>query len=105
VGDSFGNRHEPIKPEDYAGLHAELAALTEQFVPLVDELWPRLEDHRYRWELYSYGLPDGYDKLVASEIMADLSEALTKMAGARDRLSHALLASDDHRPGAGNAAS
>ena len=24
------------------------------FSPLINELWPRLEDHKYRWELHSY---------------------------------------------------
>jgi hypothetical protein len=50
--------------------------MVETFVPVIDELWPRLEDHKYRWELYGYGLPDGYDKLVASDIIALLIEAL-----------------------------
>jgi hypothetical protein len=58
----------PGKPQDYAGLRVELADLVDKFLPGIDELWPRLEDHKYRWELYCYGLPDGYDKLVASDI-------------------------------------
>ena len=52
----------PAKPQDYAGLRAELATLVDDFSPLINELWPRLEDHKYRWELHTYGLPDGYDK-------------------------------------------
>ena len=26
--------------------------------PSSNELWPRLEDRKYRWELHSYGLPE-----------------------------------------------
>jgi hypothetical protein len=59
----------PAKPQDYAGLRAELATLANDFLPLINELWPRLEDHKYRWELHSYGLPDGYDKLVVADII------------------------------------
>lgn len=46
----------PAKPQDYAGLRAELAALADDFTPVSTELWPCLEDHKYRWELHSYGL-------------------------------------------------
>jgi hypothetical protein len=34
----------------------------------VNELWPRLEGHKYRWELDSYGLPEGYGKLVVADV-------------------------------------
>jgi hypothetical protein len=51
----------PAMPRDYAGLRAELATLANDFTPLITELWPRLEHHKYRWELHNYGLPDGYD--------------------------------------------
>ena len=47
----------PARPQNYAGLRAELAELTNDFVPVINELWPCLEDHKYRWELHSYGLP------------------------------------------------
>ena len=57
----------PAKPQDYAGLRAELATLVNDFSPLINELWPRLEDHKYRWELHSYGLPEGYDKLMGGD--------------------------------------
>jgi hypothetical protein len=33
-------------------------------------------DHKYRWELHSYGLRDEYDKLVVADIIALLTEAL-----------------------------
>jgi hypothetical protein len=49
----------PAKPQDYAGLRAELAALADDFTPVITELWPRLEDHKYRWELHvSSNKPD-----------------------------------------------
>ena len=35
----------PAKPQDYAGLRAELATLVDDFTPLISKLWPRLEDH------------------------------------------------------------
>jgi hypothetical protein len=54
----------PAKPQDYAGLRTELATLVNDFAPLINELWPRLEGHKYRWQLHSYGLVEGYDKLV-----------------------------------------
>ena len=40
----------PAKPQEYAGLRAELTRLADDFTPVVTELWPRLEDHKYRWE-------------------------------------------------------
>jgi hypothetical protein len=43
----------PARPQDYASLRAELAELTYDFTPVITELWPRLEDHKYRWELHS----------------------------------------------------
>ena len=32
----------PAKPQDYAGLRAESAALADDFTPVITELWPRL---------------------------------------------------------------
>lgn len=66
----------PAKPQDYASLRAELAKLVNDFTPVVTELWPRLEDHKYRWELHSYGLPEGYDRQVVTDVIALLVEAL-----------------------------
>lgn len=43
----------PAKPQDYASLRAELATLVTEFSPIINELWPRAEDHEYRWELDS----------------------------------------------------
>lgn len=53
----------PARPQDYAALRAELAELTNDFTPVITELWPRLEDHNYRWELHATGsLRDTTDK-------------------------------------------
>ena len=72
--ESSDTSYTPAKPQDYAGLRAELAALVNDFTPLINELWPSLEDHKYRWELHSYGLAEGYDRLVISDIIALLIE-------------------------------
>ena len=53
---------------------------------MITELLPRLEDHKYRWELHSYGLAEGYDKLVVSEIIALLIEALKGIGVADNNL-------------------
>jgi len=87
------------KPGDFIDLRAELAELVDEFVAVATDLWPRLEDHKYRWQLYGYGLPDGYDKLVVSDIIAALLEALKGMGIARNRLVHAQLKADDHEAG------
>ena len=76
----------PAKPQDYAGLRAELATLVNDFTPLINELWPRLEDHKYRWELHSYGLPEGYDKQVVADIIDLLIEALKGIGVADNKL-------------------
>jgi hypothetical protein len=69
VTESSDTSDMPAKPQDYAGLRAELATLVNDFSPLINELWPRLEDHKYRWELHSWGLPEGHDKLVVTDII------------------------------------
>ena len=83
MSESSDTSDTPAKPQDYAGLRAELATLVDDFTPLINELWPRLEDHKYRWELHSYELPEGYNKLVVTDIIALLIEAL-KGIGATD---------------------
>jgi hypothetical protein len=40
----------------------------------------------------------GYDKLVASDIIALLVEALKSVSVARNKLTHAHLKADDHNP-------
>jgi hypothetical protein len=86
----------PAKPQDYAGLRAELATLYRDFSTLINELWPRLEDHKYRWELQRYGLADGSDKLVVGDIIGLLIEALVGIGTANARLMHAIVKADDH---------
>ena len=86
MNESSDTPDNPDKPQDYPGLRAELAELVNDFLPVADELWPRLQDHKYRWELYGYRLPDGYDKLVASDIIALLVEALKSVSVARNKL-------------------
>jgi hypothetical protein len=78
------------KPQVYASLRAELAELVNDFTPVINELWPRLEDHKYRWELHSYGLWEGYDKLVISDIIDLLIEALKGIGVADNKLSYRL---------------
>ena len=39
--DSSDTSDTPAKPQDYAGLRAELAALVNDFSPLISELWPK----------------------------------------------------------------
>ena len=96
ITESSDTSDTPAKPQDYAGLRAELAMLYSDFSPLIDELWPRLEDHKYRWELYSYGLAEGYDKQVVGDIIDLLIEALVGTANAR--LTHAQIKADGNDP-------
>ena len=88
----------PAKPQDYAGLRAELEVLADDFIPVIAELWPRLEDHKYRWELHSYGLAEGHDKLAVSDIIASLIEALTAIGAADNRLLEAHIKAKSHNP-------
>ena len=60
--------------------------------------WKACKITKYCWELYGYRLPDGYDKLVASDIIALLVEALKSVSVARNKLTHAHLKADDHNP-------
>ncbi len=94
----------PAKPQDYTGLRAELATLIDDFTPIINELWPRLEDHKYRWELHSYGLPEGYDKLVVADIIVLLIEALKGIGAADNKLLQAHTKADHHNPSSPDAA-
>jgi hypothetical protein len=94
----------PAKPHDYASLRAELAALVDDFSPVIDELWPRLEDHKYRWELHGYGLPEGYEKLVVADIIVLLVEALKGIGATDNKLLHAHTKADHHNPSSADAA-
>lgn len=94
----------PAKPQDYDSLRAELAKLVNDFTPVINELWPRLENHKYRWELHSYGLPEGYDKLVVSDIIDLLIEALKGIGAADNKLLQADTKADHHNPSSPDAA-
>lgn len=71
---------------------------------MITELWPRLEDHKYRWEVLSYGLAEGYDKLVVSDIIALLNEALKGIGVADGRLLGAQAKVESHNPASPGAA-
>ena len=88
----------PARPQDYTALRAELAELTNDFTPLINELWPRLEHHKYRWELHSYGLPEGYDRQVVAEVIALLGEALKGIGIADNKLLQTHTKVDCHNP-------
>jgi hypothetical protein len=88
----------PAKPQDYPGLRAELATLADAFTPVITDLWPRLEDHMYRWELHSYGLAEGHEKRVVSDIIALLIEALKGIGDADNSLLGAHVKADSHSP-------
>ena len=85
-------------------MRVELAKLVDGFSPVINELWPRLEDHKYRWELHSYGLPDGYDKLVVADIIVLLIEALNGIGATDNKLILALTKADHHNPSSSDAA-
>jgi hypothetical protein len=86
-------------------LRAELATLVDDFSPPINELWPRLEDHKYRWELHSYGLPEGYDTLIVADITdharhrADKSQSARWLGGASELTSPRRVPRADSRSG------
>jgi hypothetical protein len=47
VTESSDTSDTPAKPQDYASCGAELAKLVNDFTPVINELRPRLEDHKY----------------------------------------------------------
>jgi hypothetical protein len=104
VTESSDTSDMPAKPRGYAGLRAELATLVDDFSPVINEPWPRLEDDKYRWELHSYGLPEGYDELVVADIIVLLSEALTGIGAADNKLLQAHTKADHHNPSSPDAA-
>ena len=85
-------------------MRAELVTLVDHFSPIINELWARLEDHKYRWELHSYGLPEGYDKLVVTCIIALLVEALKGIGTTDNKLIQAHTKADHHNPSSPDAA-
>lgn len=60
------------RPSDYASLAAEQVDLEN----VINELLLRLEDHKYRWELYEFGLTDTEDRRRARAIIDDLQLAV-----------------------------
>ena len=50
--------------------------------------------------MHNYGLAEGYDKLVVSDIIALLIEALKGIGVADNKLMQASLKADHHSPGA-----
>jgi hypothetical protein len=89
----------PAKPQDYAGFAHRISHARQRFRTLINEPWPRLEGHAYRWQLHSYGLVEGYDKLVVADIIVLLIEALRGIGAANNKLTHAHIKADDHNPG------
>ena len=47
-----------VRPSDYASLAADKVDLDN----VINELISRLEDHKYGWELYEYGLTDAVER-------------------------------------------
>jgi hypothetical protein len=90
--------HTSARPQDYAGLRAELTELAGDFTPVITELWPRVEDHKYRLELHSFGLSEGHDKHVVADVVAMLVEALTCIVTADNMLLGAHTKADCHTP-------
>jgi hypothetical protein len=103
MAESSDTSDTPAKPQDYAGLRTELATLVDDFTPVISELWPCQEDHKYRRELHSYGLPEGYDKLIVTDIIALLIEALKGIGAADNKLLQAHTKADQHKPSGGAA--
>ena len=104
VTESSDTSDTPAQPQDYASLRAELGTLVGDFSPLINELWPRLEDHKFRWELHSYGFPEGYDGQVVTDVIALLIEALKGIGIADKKLLQAHTKADHHNPSSPDAA-
>ena len=98
MAESSDSSDAPPKPLDYTALRAELNDLVTDFTPVIAKLWPRLEDNKYRWELHSYGLPDGYGKQVVTDIVNLLNEALKSIGVADNKLLWAHTKAAEHLP-------
>ena len=59
---------------------------------------------KYRWELHSYGLPDGSDKLVVTDIIGLLIDALKGVGATDNELIQAHTKADHHNPSSLDAA-
>jgi hypothetical protein len=76
------------RPSDYASLAAEQLDLDN----VINELLLRLEDHKYRWELYEYGLTDAAERRGVRAIIDHLQAAVhTGGPAVLDPLRHALF--------------
>ena len=60
------------RPGDYASLAAEQVDLDN----VINELLLRLEDHKYRWELYEFGLTDAAERRRVRAIIDHLQLAV-----------------------------
>ena len=80
------------RPSCFASLAAEQVDLDS----VINELLLRLEDHKYRWELYELGLTDAAERRRAHAIIDHLQVAVHRGGPAvLDPLRHALLAHPD----------
>jgi hypothetical protein len=76
------------RPSDYASLAAEKVDLDN----VIHELLLRLEDHKYRWELYEYELTDAVERRRVRAIINHLQAAVhTVGAAVLDALGRALV--------------
>jgi hypothetical protein len=87
------------RPSDYPSLAAEQSDLDN----VINELLLRLEDHKYRWELYEFGLTDAAERGRVRAIIEQLQLAVhTGGPAVLDPLRHALFAThldDPDSPG------
>lgn len=60
------------RPSDYPSLAAEQLDLDN----VINELLLRLEDHKYRWDLYEFGLSDAAERGRVRAIIAHLQLAV-----------------------------
>lgn len=60
------------RPSDYATLAAEQVDLEN----VINEVLLRLEDHKYRWEIYELGLADGAERRRVRAIVDHLQLAV-----------------------------
>ena len=76
------------RPSDYASLAAEQVDLDN----VINELLLRLADHKYRWELYEFGLTDAAESRRVRAIIDHLQLAVhTGGPAVLDPLRHALF--------------
>jgi len=79
------------RPSDYTSLAAEQMDLDN----VINELFLRVEDHKYRWELYEFGLTDAAKHRRVRAIIDHLQLAVhTGGPAVLDPLRHALFMAD-----------